>query len=37
MIWVLIDGDNPDKALISLTSREAALAANHKLPAEYVK
>lgn len=37
LIWVLINGDNPDKALLSLTSREAALAANYKLPAEYVK
>ncbi len=37
LIWVLIDGGNPDKALLSLTSREAALSAGHKLPAEFVK
>ena len=37
LLWVLIDGDKPDKALISLTSREAAVAAGYKLPAEYVK
>lgn len=37
LIWVLIDGDNPEKSRVSLTSREAALAAGYKLPAEYTK
>lgn len=37
LLWVLVDGDNPEKAVVSLTSREAAVAAGYKLPAEYVK
>ena len=37
LIWVVVDPSNPDKAFLSLTSREAAIAAGHKLPAEFVK
>jgi hypothetical protein len=37
LIWVIVNESDPDKAFLSLTSREAAVTAGYKLPAEFVK
>ncbi len=37
LIWVVLNGNDPEKAVLSLTSRDAANAAGHKLPADFAK
>ncbi len=35
LVWVFLDADNADKAVVTLTGREAAKTAGYKLPTEF--